>query len=124
MFSQVTLRCTLTSGADQVNADANAALQEKLSKYLDIVEISLVSEIGKRSSSFFAALSNLQDLHAETSSCMNSIGSIREALNLTLSGNATKGNRLIFFHQQRNNLNRLFASIKMVSFKMRIPENR
>lgn len=94
----------------------DAALQEKISKYMDVVEVNLVSEIGKRSSSFFAALSNLQELHAETSSCMNAIESIRGALNNTLNGNASKGNRLIFFHQQRNNLTNLYASIKMVRF--------
>ena len=41
----------------------NSALQEKLSHYLDIVELHLVKEISLRSDSFFEAQGQLQGLH-------------------------------------------------------------
>jgi vacuolar protein sorting-associated protein 54 len=40
----------------------NLLLQERLSHYLDIVEIHLLQEIGTRSDSFFQALAVLNDL--------------------------------------------------------------
>jgi vacuolar protein sorting-associated protein 54 len=43
----------------------NVMLQEKLSHYLDIVEVHLVKEISMRSDSFFEAEGYLQDLNGQ-----------------------------------------------------------
>ncbi|KAL1562543.1 hypothetical protein AAHA92_05113 [Salvia divinorum] len=45
----------------------NVALQERLSQYLDVVELHLVREISVRSSSFFEAQLQLEDLNFEDS---------------------------------------------------------
>lgn len=55
-------------------------LQEKLSHYTAVVESHLVREIGLRSSSFFSALTNLQDLHQQGEQCLGKIGELHAAL--------------------------------------------
>lgn len=58
----------------------NSILQEKLSHYLDRVEVDLVAEISRKSSEFFAALTNIQSLHTQTSHCLVTIREIRHYL--------------------------------------------
>ena len=55
-------------------------LQEKLSHYTAVIESHLVREIGLRSSSFFAALSNLQSLHHQGEACLAKIAELQSAL--------------------------------------------
>ncbi|KAL8286138.1 hypothetical protein RQP46_004626 [Phenoliferia psychrophenolica] len=55
-------------------------LQEKLSHYTAVIESHLVLEIGLRSSSFFAALSNLQSLHHQGEACLAKIAQLQHAL--------------------------------------------
>ena len=59
---------------------SDQVLQEKLSHYTAVVESHLVREIGVRSSSFFSALSNLQDLHSQGEHCLAKIGELQTAL--------------------------------------------
>ena len=59
---------------------SDQVLQEKLSHYTAVVESHLVREIGVRSSSFFSALSNLQDLHSQGEQCLTKIGELQKAL--------------------------------------------
>lgn len=58
----------------------DARVQDKLSQSLDTVEQHLTIEIQARSSSFFAALSNLHSLQAEGSGCMSRISRLRKEL--------------------------------------------
>jgi hypothetical protein len=67
--------------ADQINLTAESEsaliLQEKLSHYLDTVEVDLIKQISMRSDSFFAALSTLQELHDEVRRTCQQIEFIR-----------------------------------------------
>ncbi|KAG9294697.1 hypothetical protein G9A89_008176 [Geosiphon pyriformis] len=94
---------------------ANAILQEKLSHYLDTVEVHLVQEISKRSSSFFAALSNLQALHSETLECVSQIHALREKLVSIDDSEAKKGLQVVRLKRRRANLGRLYEGIRMVA---------
>jgi vacuolar protein sorting-associated protein 54 len=58
----------------------NAILQEKLSWYMDTVEVHLVSSISTASSSFFAALGSLKELHAEAAESVSQIKGLRADL--------------------------------------------
>ncbi|KAG4301154.1 hypothetical protein PCANB_002493 [Pneumocystis canis] len=58
----------------------NNILQEKLSWYLDIVEMHLIKEINKASSSFFIIIDYFQDLYKESSKCINKIKELRNKL--------------------------------------------
>ena len=55
-------------------------LLEKLSHHADTVEQHLVHEIARRATPFFAALSNLQDLQAESARCLSRVQALRAQL--------------------------------------------
>ncbi|SGZ22449.1 BQ5605_C022g09489 [Microbotryum silenes-dioicae] len=61
-------------------------LQEKLSHYTAVIESHLVREIGRRSSSFFSALSNLQSLHHQGDMTLAKIAELQTALAPDRSG--------------------------------------
>ncbi|CAG8433685.1 11264_t:CDS:10 [Ambispora gerdemannii] len=93
----------------------NALLQEKLAHYLDTVEIHLVKEISKRSSSFFAALSNLQALHSETLECVAQINALRGKLVIIEDSEVKQGLEVVRLKRRRANLGKLYEGIRMVS---------
>jgi vacuolar protein sorting-associated protein 54 len=65
--------------------------QDALSTHLDTLERHLVHEITLRSTSFFSALSNLQDLHSESASCLSRISELQSSLSEVGSMQARKG---------------------------------
>ncbi|KAJ0797445.1 putative vacuolar protein sorting-associated protein [Helianthus annuus] len=60
----------------------NAVLQEKLSQYLDVVEVHLVKEISLRSNSFFEAQSQLEDLSLKIVEGCGRIRELKETIRL------------------------------------------
>lgn len=60
----------------------NIALQEKLSHYLDTVELHLVKEISLRSNSFFEAQGQLQDLNVGVVEACGRIRELKETIRL------------------------------------------
>jgi vacuolar protein sorting-associated protein 54 len=66
-------------------------LLDKFSHYADTVEQHLVREISIRSTSFFAALTNLQDLQSESDVCLDRISQLRELLRDVDEKTAMKG---------------------------------
>ncbi|XP_073101522.1 vacuolar protein sorting-associated protein 54, chloroplastic isoform X2 [Elaeis guineensis] len=85
------------------SAQENTALQERLTQYLDVVEMHLVREISLRSDSFFEAQGQLQGLNGEIVEACARIRELRETIRI-LTGdvvgtarevqelNATRGN--------------------------------
>ncbi|TPX53415.1 hypothetical protein SeMB42_g00804 [Synchytrium endobioticum] len=89
---------TLTNGQPDVVCEnpnetnsASTALQEHFSYLLDTVKVHLLKEIARKSSSFFTALSNLQNLHSETLSCVEQIHQLRSKLRLMRQTGARRG---------------------------------
>lgn len=82
----------------------NQILQEKLSHYMDVVEQHLTREVQSRSSSFFAALSNLQDLQTEGADCLDRIGSLRRRLQEVDATIARKGLQTIKLQKRLSNI--------------------
>ncbi|MBW0534221.1 hypothetical protein O181_073936, partial [Austropuccinia psidii MF-1] len=82
-------------------------LQEKLSHYLDIVQLHLVQEISLRSTSFFSALGNLQSLHAQTAFCRSQMENLIHQLDQLKSSVAQRGLDLIRFSIRRKNITKL-----------------
>lgn len=62
------------------NAAANLMLQEKLSQYLDVVELHLVKEISLRSNSFFEAQGQLEDLNGKIVEGCERIRELKETI--------------------------------------------
>ncbi len=70
-------------------------IQHSLSSHLDDLESHLVHEISIRTPSFFSALSNLQSLNSQTSSCLSRISALRTQLADLDERQAIKGLRII-----------------------------
>jgi vacuolar protein sorting-associated protein 54 len=68
-------------------------LLEKLSHHADTLEQHLVHEIARRATPFFAALSNLQDLQAESARCLARVQALRTQLTDVGENGARRGLR-------------------------------
>ena len=66
-------------------------LLEKLSHHADTLEQHLIHEIARRATPFFAALSNLQDLQAESARCLARVQSLRAQLTAVRENGARRG---------------------------------
>ncbi|KAI5780904.1 Vps54-like protein-domain-containing protein [Geopyxis carbonaria] len=92
----------------------NAILQEKLSWYMDTVEVHLISSISTASSSFFAALGDLRELHSEATTSVQKIQSLRSELVKLDEQQAVKGLEIVRLRRRRNNVEKLERSVKQI----------
>ncbi|TGZ82016.1 Vps54-domain-containing protein [Ascodesmis nigricans] len=92
----------------------NAILQEKLSWYMDTVEVHLVSSISTASSSFFAALGDLRDLHSEAAASVKKIQSLRKELVRLDEEQAMKGLEIVRLRRRRDNVAKLERTVRQM----------
>lgn len=92
----------------------NAILQEKLSWYMDTVEVHLISSIASASQSFFAALGSLKELRSEAEESIAKIQSLRAALQDLDSGMAIGGLEVVNIKRRRENVRKLSAAVDQV----------
>lgn len=85
----------------------NAILQEKLSWYMDTVEVHLISSISTASTSFFAALGSLRELQSEASESVERIKTLREDLKRLDEQMAIGGLKIVDMKRRRENLRKL-----------------
>ncbi|KAI9798657.1 MAG: Vacuolar protein sorting-associated protein 54 [Piccolia ochrophora] len=85
----------------------NAILQEKLSWYMDTIEVHLISSISTASTSFFAALGSLRELHSEAANCVTQIKDLRADLHNLDQRMAVGGLNIVAMRQRRENMRRL-----------------
>lgn len=118
---------TGTGKPDRKSLAGNAILQEKLSWYMDTVELHLLKEISSASASFFAALSDLQDLNEGASRCVAKIAKLREHLGKIQEMHAFRGADIAKLHIRRANVSRLQQAVdivaKIVQMKDRIEDH-
>ncbi|KAI9061503.1 Vps54-domain-containing protein [Trametes sanguinea] len=81
--------------SDPSSLSHSLPLLEKLSHYADTIEQHLIREISVRSTSFFAALSNLQDLQTESEQCLDRISHLRGLLKDVDEKGAKRGLEII-----------------------------
>ncbi|KAF9484684.1 Vps54-domain-containing protein [Pholiota conissans] len=89
-------------------------LLERLDRHADTVEQHLVRELGVRAPSFFAALTNLHDLQAESARCLARVGALRAELAAVDEGSARQGLRLVRAAAGHANLKKVQDGVKMV----------
>lgn len=82
-------------GNDPSSLSHSLPLLEKLSHYADTIEQHLVQEISLRSTSFFAALTNLHDLRSESEECLDRISKLRALLSDVDEKGAKRGLEVI-----------------------------
>jgi vacuolar protein sorting-associated protein 54 len=111
-----------TGKPDRKSLASNAILQEKLSWYMDTVEMHLIKEINAASTSFFAALSDLQELNEDASKCVNKIGTIREELAQIRDMHALQGADVAKLHIRRANIAKLQQAVDLIGKVKRIKD--
>ncbi|KIV86215.1 hypothetical protein, variant [Exophiala sideris] len=89
----------------------NAILQEKLSWYMDTVEVHLINSISTASKSFFSALGSLRELHGEAADSVDRIQKLRKELAKLDKEMAIDGLKVINLKQRRDNVRQLAQAI-------------
>jgi vacuolar protein sorting-associated protein 54 len=89
----------------------NAILQEKLSWYMDTVEIHLISSISTASKSFFTALASLRELHAEAADSVKRIQILRKDLSKIDKEMAMGGLKVVKLRRRRENIRKLSDAV-------------
>ncbi|TAQ87777.1 hypothetical protein B7494_g3887 [Chlorociboria aeruginascens] len=92
----------------------NTISQEKLSWYMDTVEIHLISSISQASASIFAALGSLRELQAEVADSVAKIQKLREDLAHLDKEMAVRGFEIISMKRRRDNLRKLGEATKQL----------
>lgn len=92
----------------------NAILQEKLSWYMDTIEVHLISSISTASTSFFAALGELRELHSEAAESVNRIKALRKELKELDEEMAIGGLDIVNKKRRRENLKQLGDAVQQL----------
>jgi vacuolar protein sorting-associated protein 54 len=92
----------------------NAILQEKLSWYMDTIEVHLISSISTASTSFFAALGSLRELHSEAAGSVARIRQLREELQALDNEMVVGGLEIVNKRRKRENLKQLGDAINQL----------
>jgi vacuolar protein sorting-associated protein 54 len=85
----------------------NAILQEKLSWYMDTIEVHLINSISTASTTFFTALGSLKELHSEAAESVERIKTLRKELEALDEEIATKGLQIVHQRRRQENLRQL-----------------
>lgn len=92
----------------------NAILQEKLSWYMDTIEVHLISSISTASTSFFAALGELRELHSEAADSVERIKALRKELKELDEEMAIGGLDIVNKKRRRENLKQLGDAVQQL----------
>ena len=92
----------------------NAILLEKLSWYLDTVEIHLINSISTASTSFFTALGSLRELHAEAAASVEKIQTLRGDLANLDNDMALGGLKTVQLRRRRENVRKLADAVSQL----------
>lgn len=93
----------------------NAILQEKLSWYMDTVEVHLINSISAASASFFAALGSLRDLEHEAAESVTGIQKLRRDLAKLDQEMAMGGLEVANLRRRHQNLRKLGRAVEQVA---------
>ncbi|KAG5620464.1 hypothetical protein H5410_005682 [Solanum commersonii] len=94
----------------------NLVMQEKLSQYLDVVELHLVREISLRSSSFFEAQGQLEDLNSKIVEGCKRIRELKETIRLLDTNLVGPARKLQELNVKRSDLVALQNKLKLIIY--------
>ena len=94
----------------------NLVLQEKLSQYLDVVELHLVKEISMRSNSFFESQGQLQDLNVKIVEGCTRIWELKETIRLLDADLVDSAWRIHDLNATRSNLLALQQKLRLILY--------
>lgn len=81
---------------------------------MDTVEVHLISSISTASTSLFAALGSLKELHTEASESVSRIKGLREELETLDTNMAVRGLKVVAMRRRRENVRKLAAAIQQL----------
>ena len=120
--AQSSLRPSSDTARSDTSGEVDQVLQEKLTHYLDVVEVHLSVEIRVRSASFFSALSNLQALDTQSAEALKQIAMLKKMLQEVDESVARKGLDKMRQCRRRQRLNDLDFAIERVKEVLRALE--
>jgi vacuolar protein sorting-associated protein 54 len=94
----------------------NAVLQEKLSWYMDTVEIHLISSISAASTTFFGVLGSLRELHLDVADSVKRIQALRKELNALNKEVVSNGLNIAQKRQRLDNIQQLHDAVLQLKF--------
>jgi vacuolar protein sorting-associated protein 54 len=107
LVTQQPLDSSDSDSTDPSSLSYSLPLLEKLSHYADTIEQHLIQEISLRSTSFFAALTNLHDLRSSSSECLDRITKLRALLNEVDEKGAKRGLEVVRLDARLRNLGKV-----------------
>ncbi|XWS20712.1 hypothetical protein CRYUN_Cryun31cG0126300 [Craigia yunnanensis] len=105
---------TFRAACPFTDVSENIVLQEKLSHYLDVVELHLVKEISLRSNSFFEAQGQLQDLNVKIVEGCCRIRELKETIRLLDTDLVDSARQIQELNTNRTNLLALQHKLKLI----------
>ncbi|OBA20095.1 Vps54-domain-containing protein [Metschnikowia bicuspidata var. bicuspidata NRRL YB-4993] len=89
----------------------NTEVQENLLKYLDYVEMQLISEISKTSDSFFTTLGDIKSIKTQSKACVQKLETIKLKLNLLENSQSKAGLEVLNTLDESRSVNHLETSL-------------
>ncbi|KAM3455716.1 hypothetical protein MY3296_002134 [Beauveria thailandica] len=102
------------SSAPRKALATNAILQEKLSWYMDTIEVHLINSISTASTTFFTALGSLRELHSEAADSVDRIKTLRQELEALDEEVATSGLQAVQQRRRQQNLRKLSDAVEQL----------
>ena len=109
-------KISLDENDDSLNVINNTDLQEKLSNYLDIVEVNLVDEIAKSSDSFFNTIGDLENIQKKSSQCVDNYQLLMDKINQLETNQSQKGVEIINKMIERQNIETFEQSLLQIQY--------
>ncbi|KAF3485100.1 hypothetical protein F2Q69_00057064 [Brassica cretica] len=107
---------TFRSACPFSSLNENLALQEKLSQYLDVVEMHLVKEISVRSDSFFEAQGQLEDLNVKIVEGCGRIRDLKETIRVIDRSLVDSARRIQELSSTRVNMLELQRKLRVILY--------
>ncbi|CAF2025439.1 vacuolar protein sorting-associated protein 54, chloroplastic-like isoform X1 [Brassica napus] len=107
---------TFRSACPFSSLNENLALQEKLSQYLDVVEMHLVKEISVRSDSFFEAQGQLEDLNVKIVEGCRRIRDLKETIRVIDRSLVDSARRIQELSSTRVNMLELQRKLRVILY--------
>lgn len=105
---------TFQAACPYSSVPANMMLQEKLSHYLDLVEVHLVKEISARSDSFYEALGALEELYGKIIGANERVSVLKTSMQEMDTGLIESARQVQKLGVRKNNLLKLHQKLKLV----------
>ncbi|KAK6454635.1 Vps54-like protein-domain-containing protein [Scheffersomyces xylosifermentans] len=100
----------------------NTALQEKISHYLDVVEVCLIKEISRSSDSFFSTIGDIEKIQKQSKDCVVRFQAITDKLQQVEESHSKKGLEIFDKLVEKKNVEHLESSFLQLQYIVSIFE--